>query len=85
MAVIITLGENISWGGTVSYDRVKHIDLGKRNHVLKHLHGRMILGPFERFFHEGFLWRGYRAVISFMISKQFLCIFIMGIGFITEI
>ena len=41
----ITLGGNISGGGTVFYDKVKTSDLGSRAHVLKHLHERMIFDP----------------------------------------
>ena len=47
VSVIITLGKNISGGDTVFYDGVKKYDLGSTSHVLKHLHGRMIFGPFE--------------------------------------
>ena len=46
VSVIITLGKDISGGDTVFYDGVKTYDLGKRAHILKHLHGRMIFGPF---------------------------------------
>ena len=42
VSVIITLGENISGGEAMFYDRVKTSDLGSRAHVLKHLHERMI-------------------------------------------
>ena len=49
VSVIINLGGNISGGGTVFYDGVKTSDLGSRAYVLKHLHGRMIFGPFEFF------------------------------------
>ena len=76
---IITLGEDISRGGTVFYDGVKTSDLGSRSCVLKNLHGRMIFGPFEKNFHEGTLWSGYRAVISFTLTKQiFLHFFCRG-------
>ena len=70
ISVIITLGKDISGGDTVFYDGVKISDLGSRAHILKHLHGRMIFGPFEKVFHEGTLWSGYRAVISFILTKQ---------------
>ena len=50
VSVIITVVENISVGDTVFNDGVKTSDLGSRDHVLKHLHGRMIFGPFN-FFH----------------------------------
>ena len=43
--VIITTGTNITGGDTVFYDWVKSSDLGNRDYVLKHLHGRMIFGP----------------------------------------
>ena len=52
LPVIINLGKYLSGGDTVFYGRVKHTDLGKIPQVLKHLHGRIIMGPFERCFHE---------------------------------
>ena len=51
-------------------ERGKTSHLGNRAYVLKHLLGRIIFGPFEKYFHEGTLWRGPRAVIYFIISKQ---------------
>ena len=48
VSVIITIGGDISGGDTVFYDGVKASELGSRSHVLKHLHGRMILGLFEK-------------------------------------
>ena len=70
VSVIITLGKDISGGGTVFYDGVKSFYFGSRAHTLKHLHRRMLFGPFEKVFHEGTLWSGYRAVISFIWTKQ---------------
>ena len=70
VSVIITLGENISGGDTVFYDGVKKSDLGSRAHALKHLYGRMIFGPLVFFYHEGTLLSGYRAIISFILTKQ---------------
>ena len=63
VSVIITVGKDISGGDTVFYDGVKTSYLGSRAHILKHLHGRMLFGPFENAFHEITLWSGYRAVI----------------------
>ena len=64
------------------YDGVKSSEFGSRAHILKHLHGRMVFGPFEFFFHEGTLWCGYRAVISFIMTKQnFLHFYRHGIQF----
>ena len=48
VSVIITVGKDISGGDTVFYDGVKTSDLGSRARILKHLHGRMIFGPFEK-------------------------------------
>ena len=67
VSVIITPEKNISGGYTVFYDVLKQTDLGKRAHVLKRLHVRMILGSFEIILHKGYLWRGNRAVIYFII------------------
>ena len=50
LSVIITLGNNKMGGDTMFYDGVKTSNLGSRAHVLKHLHGRMIFGPFGFFF-----------------------------------
>ena len=57
----------MSGGETVFYDRVKHIDLVKISHFLKYLYGKMILGPFERCLYEGYLWRGHKSELSFII------------------
>ena len=69
VSVIITMGGNINVVDSVFYDGVKTFDLGSIADVFKILHGRMIFGPFEKF-HEGTLWRGHGAVISFIIRKQ---------------
>ena len=58
VSVIITLGKDISGGDTVFYGGLKSSDFGSRAHILKHLHGRMVFGPFEKVFHEGTLWSG---------------------------
>ena len=71
-SVLIYLGKNISGGETVFYDRLKSSDLGNRAYVLKHLHGRIIFGPFEKFFRDGIIWRGHIAVVSFIITKEIL-------------
>ena len=49
LSVIITLGKYIRGGNTVFYDEMKTYEWGSRDHVLKHLHGIMIFGPFEIF------------------------------------
>ena len=70
VSVIITLGKDISGGDTVFYDGVKSSDFGIRAHILKHLYGRMVFGPFEKVFREGTLCSVYIGVISFILIKQ---------------
>ena len=83
---IIIVGKDISGGDTVFYDELKTSDLGSRAHILKYLCGRMIFGPFEKVFHEGTLWSGYRSVISFILTKTNSHISLaMWIGFINNI
>ena len=45
-------------------------DIGKRAHVLKHSHGRCVVGSFDKILHGGSLWTGHRAVISFILHKS---------------
>ena len=79
ISVIITLGKDICGGDTVFYDGVKSYDFWSSAHILKKIHGRMVFGPFEKVFHEGTLWSGYRAVIFFILTKQiFLHLFHHG-------
>ena len=67
---IVTLGTNVHGGDTILNDVICVYDLGQRTHVLKHLHGRCIVGPFERVFHEISLWRRNRAIVSFIFHKS---------------
>ena len=85
VSVIITVGKDISGADTVFYDGAKISDFGSRAHILKHLHGRMISGPFEKVFHEGNLWSGYRSVNSFILTKLiFLHFFRRGDRFYNQ-
>ena len=86
VSVIITVGKHISGGDTVFYHGVKTSDLGSRSHILKHFYGRMIFGPYEKVFHEGTLWGGYRAIFTLSSqNKSSPIFFAMEIGFITDI
>ena len=85
MSVIMSLGRNISGGGVVICDGVKLTELVMRTCVLKHLHGRIIMGPFYICFHKGSLRRIHRPVISFIITKTFLNFVHQGHWFITNI
>ena len=44
----MTMGKDISGEDTLFYDGVKSSDFGSRAHILKHLHGRMVFGSFEK-------------------------------------
>ena len=48
VSVIITLGIDISRGYTLFFDGVRQTDLVKISHALIYLHGRIIMGLFER-------------------------------------
>ena len=56
MLVIIILGTDVHGGETA--------------HVLKHSHGRCVIGSFDKILHEGSLWTSHRAVISFILHKS---------------
>ena len=46
-------------------DNINYI--GKRAHVLKHSHGRCVVGPFDNILHEGSIWDGHRDVLSIAV------------------
>ena len=51
-------------------------DIGKRAHILKHSHGRCVIGYFDKILHEGSLWTGHRAVLSFILHKSIFLLFV---------
>ena len=53
------------------HDGVKQTDLVKIDDVLRYLHGIIFMVPFERFFRGGSIWRGYRALILFILFLNF--------------
>ena len=52
------------------------IDTGKRAHVLKHSHGRCVVDAFDEILHEGSIWNGHRAVLSFILQKSIFLHFV---------
>ena len=48
VSVIITVGKDKIGGDTVFYDEVKKSYMGSRAYIIKHLHEKMIFGPFEK-------------------------------------
>ena len=63
LSVIIILGTDVNGGETVFYDGENINDIDKRAHVLKHSHGRCVIGSFDKILHEGSIWTGRRAVL----------------------
>ena len=45
-------------------------DIGKRAYVLKHSHGRCVVGAFDKILQEGSIWTGNRALIYFILHKS---------------
>ena len=45
-------------------------DTGKRAHVLKYSHWRCVVDAFDKILHEGSIWTGHRAVLSFIVHKS---------------
>ena len=69
LSVIIILGKHFHGGETVFYDGEDMNEIGKIAHVMKHSHGRCVVGPFDKILHEGSIWTGHRAVLSFVFHK----------------
>ena len=51
-------------------------DIGKRAHVLKHSHGMCVIVSFNKILHEGSIWTGHRAVLSFILHKSIFLHFV---------
>ena len=46
-------------------------DIEKRAHVLiKHSHGRCVIGDFYKITHKGSIWTGHRAVLLSILHKS---------------
>ena len=76
LSVIIILGTDVNGGETVFYDGENMNDIGKIAHVLKHSHGRCVIGYFDKNLHEGSIWTGHRAVLSFILHKSIFLHFV---------
>ena len=84
--MIIILGTDVHGGETVIFNWENMNEIGKRAHVLKHSHGRCVIGSFNKTFHEGSLWTDHRAVLSLSSTNQYfftLCIMVQN--FMTSI
>ena len=82
LPVIIILRNNVHGGETVFYDGVNMNDIGKRAHVLKHSHGKCVVGAFDKYLHEVSIWTGHRSSLSFILHKSIFIYFVHhGTGF----
>ena len=76
LSVIIILGTDVNGDETVFNDGENMNDIGKGAHVLKHSHGRCVIGAFDKILHEGSIWTGRRAVPSFILHKSIFLHFV---------
>ena len=67
--MIIISVTDVNGGETVFYYGENMNDIGKIAHVLKHSYGRCVIGYFDKKLHEGSIWTGRRAVLSFILHK----------------
>ena len=51
-------------------------DIVKRAHVLKHSHGRCVIGDLDKSLREGSIWIGHRAVLLFILHKSIFLHFV---------
>ena len=70
LLVIIILGTDVNGGEIVFYDGENMNDIGKIAHVLKHSHGRCVIGYFDKNLHEVSICTGHRSVLSFILHKS---------------
>ena len=75
-SVITILETYVNGGEKVFYDRDNMNDIGKRAHVLNHSHGGCVFGGFDKILHEGYIWIGHRAVLSFILHKSIFLHFV---------
>ena len=69
LSVMIILGTNVNCGEPVFYDGENLNDIGKTAHILKHSHGRCVIGYFNNFLHECSIWTCHRDVLLSILHK----------------
>ena len=70
LLVIIILGTDVNGGETFFYDGDNMNDIGKRAHALNHSHRRCVIGALDKILHEGSIWTGHIALLSFILHKS---------------
>ena len=76
LPVIIILGTDVNGGEIVFNDEENMNDIVKIAHVLKYSHGRCVIGSFDKILHEGSIWTGHRAVLSFILHVSIFLHFV---------
>ena len=51
-------------------------DIGKKAHVIKHSHGRCLVGAFDKSLLKGSIWTGNRAFLFFILHKYIFIHFV---------
>ena len=74
--MIIILGTYVHCGEAVFNDGEKMNEIGKIAHVLKHSHGKRVVGAFDKILHEGSIWNGHRAALLFILHKSIFLHFV---------
>ena len=70
MSVIIILVTDVN-GGEIVFNYGKNTnDIGKRAHVLKHSHGRCVIGSSDKILHEGSIWTDHGSILLFILHKS---------------
>ena len=46
---------------------------------MNHLHGRWVVGPFDKILHEGSIWTGHRSVLYFILHKSIFLPFVHNV------
>ena len=49
---------------------------GKERILLKHSHGRCVVGAFGQILHKGYIWTGGISVLSFILHKSIFLNFV---------
>ena len=59
------------YGGETVFFNVMTIKyVGKIENILKHSHGRCVVDALDKNLHQGYIWIGYKSVISFIFRKS---------------
>ena len=74
--MIIILGTDVHGVKSVFLNGKTMNDIGKRAHVIKHSHGRCVVGAFDKILHGGYIWNVPRSVPSFILQKYIFLHFV---------